>query len=222
MRVDPQNPADPERDRFVLSKGHAAPALYAVLADMGFCSGDEMRTFRQLGCHMQGHPDKKKLPGVDASTGSLGQGVSIATGMAIGAKARGSDLRVFTILGDGELQEGLVWEAAMAAAHYKLDNLTVIIDNNGLQIDGPNDEVMSLGNIADKYRAFGFHAIDLPDGHDLAAIEAALADRVTGKPSCIVAHTIKGKGVSFLENQVGWHGKALSPEQLVAALAELK
>lgn len=221
MRIDPSNPTDLNRDRFVLSKGHAAPALYAVLADKGYFPKDELKDFRQLGSHLQGHPDKKKLAGVDASTGSLGQGVSIATGMALGAKTQNSDVKVYTILGDGELQEGQVWEAAMAAAHYKLDNLTVIIDNNGLQIDGSNDEVMGVGNIADKYRAFGFHVLEL-DGNDIEALLAAFDVKAEGQPKCIIAHTVKGKGVSFMENQVGWHGKALSDEQLAQALFELK
>ena len=209
MRIDNKNPTDPNRDRFVLSKGHAAPALYAVLADKGYFPREELRSFRQLGSHLQGHPDKKKLAGVDASTGSLGQGVSIATGMALGAKLRNADVNIYTILGDGELQEGQVWEAAMAAAHYKLDNLTVIIDNNGLQIDGSNDKVMGLGNIADKYRSFGFYVVELKDGNDIEELLDALNTEVEGQPKCILAHTIKGKGVSFMENQVGWHGKAL-------------
>lgn len=222
MRIDNKNPTDPNRDRFVLSKGHAAPALYAVLADKGYFPREELRSFRQLGSHLQGHPDKKKLAGVDASTGSLGQGVSIATGMALGAKLRNADVNIYTILGDGELQEGQVWEAAMAAAHYKLDNLTVIIDNNGLQIDGSNDKVMGLGNIADKYRSFGFYVVELKDGNDIEELLDALNTEVEGQPKCILAHTIKGKGVSFMENQVGWHGKALSNEQLAQALSELK
>jgi len=224
MNIDPQNPHKPDRDRFVLSKGHAAPALYAVLADKGYFPKEEMKSFRQLGSHLQGHPDKNKLAGIDASTGSLGQGVSIATGMALGAKAQGSSVNVYTVLGDGELQEGQVWEAAMAAAHYKLDNLTIIIDNNGLQIDGSNDKVMGLGNIADKYRAFGFYVIELEDGNNMDSVLMALDTEVkgNGKPKCIVAHTVKGKGVSFMENQAGWHGKALSQEQLAQALSELQ
>lgn len=222
MNIYPKNPYKSDRDRFVLSKGHAAPALYAVLADKGYFPKEEMKSFRQLGSRLQGHPDKKKLVGVDASTGSLGQGVSIATGMALGAKVQGKSVKVYTILGDGELQEGQVWEAAMAAAHYKLDNLTVIIDNNGLQIDGNNDKVLSLGNIADKYRAFGFYVIELADGNDIESVIDALNIDVKEQPKCIVAHTVKGKGVSFLENQVGWHGKALSQEQLAQALSELQ
>lgn len=222
MRVDPKNPKWEDRDRFVLSKGHAAPCYYGVLAAMGFISRDEYKDFRQLHSILQGHPDAKKIPGVDASTGSLGQGVSIAVGMALGAKHLGKDTKVFALAGDGESQEGQIWEAYMAAAHYKLDNLTVIIDNNGLQIDGTNDEVMSLGDLAGKLRAFGFEVFELADGHDLDAIEAALSAEVVGKPKAILAHTVKGKGVSFMENQVGWHGKAPNEEQRVQALAELE
>ena len=221
MRVDPKNPDDPDRDRFVLSKGHAAPCYYGVLAEMGFISRDEFTNFRQLHSILQGHPDCKKVPGVDASTGSLGQGCSIAVGMALGAKIQGKDTKVYALLGDGECQEGQIWEAFMAAAHHKLDNLTVIIDNNGLQIDGTNDEVMSLGDLPAKLRAFGFEVFEI-DGHDLDAIEAALSAPVCGKPKCILAHTVKGKGVSFMENQVGWHGKAPNAEQRQQALQELE
>ena len=195
MHVDPKHPDDPDRDRFVLSKGHAAPCYYAVLAEMGFISRDEFRNFRQLHSILQGHPDSKKVPGVDAATGSLGQGCSIAVGMALGAKVQHKDCKVYTLLGDGECQEGQIWESFMAAAHYHLDNLTIIIDNNGLQIDG----------------------------HDMDTIEAALsAPAVPGKPKCILAHTVKGKGVSFMENQVGWHGKAPNEEQRQQALKELE
>ena len=221
MRVDPRNPDDPNRDRFVLSKGHAAPCYYGVLAEMGFISRDEFTNFRQLHSILQGHPDCKKVPGVDASTGSLGQGCSIAVGMALGARIQGKDTKVYALLGDGECQEGQIWEAFMAAAHHKLDNLTVIIDNNGLQIDGTNDEVMSLGDLPAKLRAFGFEVFEI-DGHDLDAIEAALSAPVCGKPKCILAHTVKGKGVSFMENQVGWHGKAPNAEQREQALKELE
>ncbi|MBQ1674840.1 MAG: transketolase [Oscillospiraceae bacterium] len=221
MRVDPKNPDDPDRDRFVLSKGHAAPCYYGVLAEMGFISRDEFTNFRQLHSILQGHPDCKKVPGVDASTGSLGQGCSIAVGMALGAKIQGKDTKVYALLGDGECQEGQIWEAFMAAAHHKLDNLTVIIDNNGLQIDGTNDEVMSLGDLPAKLRAFGFEVFEI-DGHDLDAIEAALSAPVCGKPKCILAHTVKGKGVSFMENQVGWHGKAPNAEQREQAMKELE
>ena len=223
MRVDPKNPDWEDRDRFVLSKGHAAPCYYAVLAEMGFISTEEFTNFRQLHSILQGHPDAKKVPGVDASTGSLGQGVSIAVGMALGAKKLGKDTKVFVLCGDGECQEGQIWEAFMSAAHYKLDNLTVLIDNNGLQIDGSNDEVMSLGDLPAKLRAFGFETIEVADGNDLEQVLTALnAPAVPGKPKCILAHTVKGKGVSFMENQVGWHGKAPNEEQRAQALKELE
>lgn len=221
MRIDPGRPDWPDRDRFVLSKGHAAPCYYAILADLGYFDRKELADFRQLHSILQGHPDAKKVPGIDASTGSLGQGVSIAAGMALGAKTRGQDIRVYTVLGDGELQEGQVWESCMAAAHYKLDNLTVIVDNNGLQIDGTNDTVLSLGDLCGKFTAFGFDVIQLRDGNDLEQLLSALSIRpMPGKPRCIIAHTVKGKGVSFMENQVGWHGKAPSAEEFEAAIAE--
>ena len=205
MRVDPKNPHDPDRDRFVLSKGHAAPCYYAVLAAKGFISRAEYANFRQLHSILQGHPDAKKVPGVDASTGSLGQGVSIAVGMALGAKHLGKDTKVFALVGDGESQEGQIWEAYMAAAHYKLDNLTVIIDNNGLQIDGTNDQVMSLGDLPAKLRAFGFDLVELPDGNDLDAVEAALSSLpASPRPS----PTHRQEQGRFMENRVGWHGKA--------------
>ena len=223
MRIDPKHPDDPDRDRFVLSKGHAAPCYYGVLAELGFFSKDEFQNFRQLHSILQGHPDAKKVPGVDASTGSLGQGVSIAVGMALGAKHLGKDTKVFAMCGDGEAQEGQIWEAFMSAAHYKLDNLTVLFDNNGLQIDGTNDQVMSLGDLPAKLRAFGFDLIELPDGNDIeAVVEAMNRPTVPGKPRCILGHTVKGKGVSFMENQVGWHGKAPNEEQRAQALAELE
>lgn len=223
MRIDPKNPKDPGRDRFVLSKGHCAPALYALLCDMGFYGRQEYEKFRKLGGMLQGHPSSKRTPGVDVSTGSLGQGVSMAVGMALGAKHRGQDIKVYALLGDGELQEGLVWEAFMSAAHFGLDNLTVLIDNNGLQIDGANDEVMSLGNLREKVGAFGFDVIELADGNDIGQVVAALdAAPAVGKPRCILAHTIKGKGVSFMENEAGWHGKAPNAEQRDMALAELE
>ncbi|MGM9619141.1 MAG: transketolase [Oscillospiraceae bacterium] len=222
MHIDPANPYDPDRDRFVLSKGHAAPCYYAALAARGFISRDEYADFRQLHSRLQGHPDAKKIPGVDASTGSLGQGCAIAVGMALGTKHQGKSYQVYTILGDGECQEGEIWESFMAANHYKLDNLTVIIDNNGLQIDGTNDQVMSLGDLAAKLAAFGFEVYELEDGNDLRSIAAALDAKVVGKPKCILAHTVKGKGVSFMENQVGWHGKAPNEEQRKTALAELE
>ena len=222
MHVDPKNPHDPDRDRFVMSKGHCSPAVYPVLALRGFFPVEDLKMFRRIDGHMSGHVEMKYVPGVDMSTGSLGQGCSIAVGMALGAKQLKKDTKVYTILGDGECQEGQIWEAFMAANHYKLDNLTVIIDNNGLQIDGSNDEVMSLGDMPAKLRAFGFDFYEL-DGHDLDAIEAALsAPVVPGKPRCILAHTVKGKGVSFMENQAGWHGKAPNAEQRDQALQELE
>lgn len=223
MNVDPKNPQDPQRDRLSLSKGHAAPALYAVLGEKGFFSTEEFKNFRQLHSILQGHPDAKKCPGVDVSTGSLGQGISIAVGMALGAKATKNPAKVYAICGDGELQEGLVWEASMAAAHYGLDNLTVLIDNNGLQIDGSNDQVMGLGDLNAKFTAFGYHVIELADGNDIEQVlEALHAPTVPGKPKCILAHTVKGKGVSFMENQVGWHGKAPSEQERITALKELE
>lgn len=208
-----------QRDRCVLSKGHAAPALYSVLAHKGFFPVEELLTLRKLGSRLQGHPDMKKTPGVDASTGSLGQGVSISVGLALGARLHKSEQKVFAVAGDGEMQEGQFWEAMMASAHYKLTNLTVILDYNGLQIDGANNEVMSLGDVGAKLRAFGWEVIEL-DGHDLAALLQAFAVKTT-RPKFIVARTVKGKGVSFMENQVGWHGKAPSTEEMNAALAEL-
>lgn len=223
MRVDPKHPDDPKRDRFVLSKGHAAPGYYAVLGELGFFDKAEFGNFRQLHSILQGHPDAKKVPGIDASTGSLGQGVSIAVGMALGAKTAQSDVKVYAMLGDGELQEGQVWEACTAAAHYKLDNLTIMVDNNGLQIDGTNDEVMALGDLHARFVAFGLDVIELSDGNDLTEVIAALERPVTpGKPKCILAHTVKGKGVSFMENKVGWHGKAPNAEELAMALKELE
>ncbi len=222
MKIDPKNPKNPNRDRFVLSKGHCAPVYYATLCDKGFFPREELLGLRKFGRMLQGHP-VVKIPGVDASTGSLGQGISIATGMALGAKTAGNGVRVYTVCGDGELQEGLVWEAAMAAAHYKLDNLTVVVDNNGMQIDGTNDQVMSLGDIPAKFRAFGFDVVEVDNGNDIEQVIAALEKKTEpGKPKCIVAHTTKGKGVSFMEGQVGWHGKAPNEEQRAAAVAELE
>ena len=222
MNFDDQNPTWPERDRFVLSKGHCAPALYAALARYGFFPVEELSTLRQLHSRLQGHPDCKKCPGIDASTGSLGQGVSVAVGMALGAKHQRKDFKVYAVTGDGELQEGQVWEAFMAASHYGLDNLTVMIDWNGLQIDGTNDQVMSLGALPDKLRAFGFELIELSDGNDIEQVVAAIKAPYNGKPKCILARTTKGKGVSFMENNVGWHGKAPDNEQRLKALAELE
>ena len=223
MNIDPKDPRWPDRDRMVLSKGHVCPIQYACLASVGFFPESELDTLRKEGSMLQGHPSMNRCPGIDISTGSLGQGVSIAVGMALGAKHLGKDTKVFALVGDGESQEGQIWEAYMAAAHYKLDNLTVIIDNNGLQIDGTNDQVMSLGDLPAKLRAFGFDLIELPDGNDLDAVEAALSKpTMPGKPKAILAHTVKGKGVSFMENQVGWHGKAPNAEQREQALKELE
>lgn len=222
MHIDPQNPKMEDRDRFVLSKGHAAPALYAVLGERGFFDKAEFKRFRQYGSFLQGHPDMKRCPGVDASTGSLGQGVSIATGMALAAKAQKRSIRIYTIIGDGESQEGLVWEACMAAAHYRLDNLTIILDNNGLQIDGSNDEVMSLGDVSAKFAAFGLDVVEVANGNDYDEILAALNKPHTpGMPKLIRMKTTKGKGVSFMENQVSWHGKAPNEEQRKQALSDL-
>jgi len=223
LKIDPKNPKDPNRDRFVLSKGHASPGLYGALGRRGYFPVEEFKHFRQLHSILQGHPDMKKCPGVDASTGSLGQGTSIATGMALGAKHTGNTCHVYSLLGDGECQEGLIWEASMAAAHYGLDNLTYILDNNGLQIDGSNCQVMSLGDIHAKFEAFGFHVIEVADGNDMQQVLDALHQpAVEGKPTCIICHTVKGKGVSFMENQAGWHGKAPNNEQREQALKELE
>ena len=223
MNIDPKNPKDMGRDRLVLSKGHATPGLYGVLGRRGYFPVEEFKNFRQLHSFLQGHPDMKKCPGVDASTGSLGQGASIATGMALGARHTGNPCHVYAVLGDGECQEGLIWEASMAAAHYGLDNLTFVLDNNGLQIDGSNCEVMSLGDINAKFKAFGFNVIDVKDGNDITQVLAALNQPpVKGVPTCIICHTVKGKGVSFMENQAGWHGKAPSNEQREQALKELE
>jgi len=223
MNVDPKNPKDPDRDRFVLSKGHTAPGLYAALAEKGYFPKEDLLTLRHLGSYLQGHPDMKHIPGVDMSSGSLGQGISAAVGMALGAKLQNKAFRVYTLLGDGEIQEGQVWEALMFAAHRNLDNLVVIIDNNGLQIDGPVGEVMSPYPIPEKLRAFGFECVEI-DGHNFDQIDAAftLAKGVKGKPFAIVMKTVKGKGVSFMENQVGWHGTAPNTEQYETAMAELR
>ena len=223
MNVDPKNPKDANRDRLVLSKGHTAPALYAALAEKGFFDKAELKKLRQVDSFLQGHPDMKGTPGVDMSTGSLGLGISAACGMALAAKVDGKDYRTYTILGDGESEEGQVWEAAMFAAHYKLDNLCVILDLNKLQIDGPIAEVMNPMPHDEKFSAFGFHVIVI-DGHDFEQIEAAFAEAKTvkGKPTAIIANTFKGKGVSFMENQVGWHGTAPNADQYAAAVAEIK
>ena len=223
MDVDPANPIRAERDRFVLSKGHCAPALYAVLAERGFFPKKELETLRHIGSRLQGHPNMNDTPGVDMSTGSLGQGISAAVGMALAAKHWGDSYRVYTLLGDGECEEGQVWEAAMFAGNHDLDNLVAIVDHNGLQIDGSIDEVNSAMPLADKFRAFKWHVIELADGNDMAQIAAAFAEarKVSGSPVAIIAETVKGKGVSFMENQVGWHGKAPNDEQFEQAMAEL-
>ena len=223
MNIDPKNPKWEDRDRLVLSKGHTAPALYAALALKGFFDASEIAKLRQVDSFLQGHPDMKGTPGVDMSTGSLGLGISAACGMALAAKIDGKDYRTYTIVGDGESQEGQVWEAAMFAAHYNLDNLCVIIDWNGLQIDGPVAEVMNPTPHDTKLEAFGFHVISI-DGHDFEQIEAAFneAKTIKGKPTAIIAKTVKGKGVSFMENQVGWHGSAPNDEQYEKAVAEIK
>ena len=222
MNVDPKNPKDPNRDRFVLSKGHVAPGLYATLAQKGYFPVEDLPTLRHLGSYLQGHPCIH-IPGVDMSSGSLGQGISAAVGMALGAKMENRDFRVYTLLGDGEIEEGQVWEAAMFAGNHALDNLVAVVDHNGLQIDGSIDEVNSAMPLADKFRAFKWHVIELADGNDMAQIEAAFAEarEVTGAPVAIIAETVKGKGVSFMENQVGWHGKAPNDEQFEQAMAEL-
>ena len=222
MRVYPQNPHAENRDRFVLSKGHCAPALYAALAERGFFSPDELKTLRHMGSRLQGHPDMKGVPGVDMSTGSLGQGISTACGMALSAKLQQKDYRVYSIVGDGESEEGQVWEAAMFAAHYKLDNLCVFLDLNGLQIDGPVTEVMNPTPHDKKFEAFGWHVISI-SAHDFEQIRAALkeAKETKGKPTVIIASSVKGKGVSFMEGECGWHGKAPSAEEYETAMAEL-
>lgn len=222
MNIDVSNPKWEQRDRFVLSKGHAAPALYSVLAEKGFFSKEELKTLRKTGGLLQGHPDSKHVPGVDVSTGSLGQGISNAVGMALGLKAQNNNARVYAILGDGELQEGIVWEASMAAAHYKLDNLVAIVDFNGLQIDGKNEEVMGINPLDEKFRGFGFNVIEC-DGHDYEELDKAFrnAEETKGKPTVIIAKTVKGKGVSFMENQAGWHGQAPNKEQSEQAIMEI-
>ncbi len=221
MNINPENPKDPKRDRFVLSKGHAAPALYATLALRGFFPVDELLTLRQIGSRLQGHPDMKNIPGVDMSTGSLGQGISTAVGMALSSRHFGDNYNVYTILGDGEIEEGQVWEAAMFASNKKLSNLTAFIDLNNLQIDGTIDEVNSAKPVDKKFEAFGWHVITI-DGHDYDAIEAALAEAKTvDKPVAIIAETIKGKGVSYMENAVNWHGAAPNDELYAVAMEEL-
>ncbi|MBQ7447806.1 MAG: transketolase [Eubacterium sp.] len=222
MNIDPENPKDPDRDRFVLSKGHVAPGLYAVLAEKGFFPAEDLTTLRHIGSYLQGHPDMKSTPGVDMSSGSLGQGFSAAVGMALAAKMDGKDYRVYSLAGDGEIQEGQIWEAAMFASTKNLDNLVLIVDNNNLQIDGEITWSSSPYPIDEKFAAFGFHVINI-DGHDFDQIAAAFkeAREVKGKPVAIIAKTVKGKGVSYMENQAGWHGKAPNDEEYAIAMEEL-
>ena len=222
MNIDPSKPHDEARDRFVLSKGHAAPALYSVLALKGFFDMNEIKSLRNIESRLQGHPDMKKIPGVDASTGSLGQGLSIANGMALASKMNSEGVRVYCICGDGEIEEGQIWEAAMTSAHYKLDNLCLVIDNNNLQIDGKVNEVMNVYPIDEKFKSFGFETINV-DGHNVEELIKAFetAKKVKGKPTAIIANTIKGKGVSFMENIAGWHGKAPNHEEYELAMKEL-
>lgn len=222
MRVRPEEPKWPDRDRFILSKGHASALLYGVLAERGYFTVDELATFRRPWSKLAGHPDMNKVPGVDMTTGSLGQGLSVANGMAIAAKYDGRDSRVYILLGDGEVQEGQVWEAAMSAAHYRLDNVTAFIDRNGLQIDGPTEKVMGVEPLADKWRGFGWHVIEV-DGHDYRQILDAVdeARKVEGKPTMVIARTLKGKGVCFMEGKVEWHGKAPAGDLYEQAKREL-
>ncbi|MBO5293180.1 MAG: transketolase [Lachnospiraceae bacterium] len=223
MNIDPKNPKDPDRDRFVLSKGHTAPGLYSALAHRGYFPVEDLKTLRKLGSHLQGHPCMQHLPGIDMSSGSLGQGLSAAVGMALSAKMDGKDYRVYSLCGDGEIQEGQIWEAAMFAGHRKLDNLVVIVDNNGLQIDGKVEDVCSPYPIDKKFEAFNFHVINT-DAHDFDALEKAFneARETKGMPTAIIAHSIKGKGVSFMENQASWHGTAPNDEQYATAMADLE
>lgn len=222
MNIDPKDPKNENRDRFVLSKGHASPVLYATLAERGYFSKDELKSFRKLGSMLQGHPDMKGVPGVDMSTGSLGQGLSAANGMALASKIDSKGYRVYALLGDGEIEEGQIWEAAMTSSHYKLDNLCVIVDNNNLQIDGSVDNVMNVYPIDEKFKSFGFEVFTV-DGNNIDELIAVFekAKTVKGKPTAIVAKTVKGKGVSFMENQVGWHGKAPKEEEYNQAMDEL-
>jgi len=224
MNVDPKDPKKPDRDRFVLSKGHSAPGYYSILAEKGFIPKEDLLTLRHTGSYLQGHPDMKHTPGVDMSTGSLGQGVSAAVGMALSAKVFKDDFRVYTLLGDGEIEEGQVWEAAMFAGAKKLDNLVVIVDNNNLQIDGPIDKVNSPYPIDKKFEAFNFHVINVADGNDFDQIRAAFkeARETKGMPTAIILKTVKGKGISFMENQVGWHGKAPNDDEYARAMEELE
>ncbi|MBF8983380.1 transketolase [Lutibacter sp. B2] len=222
MKIDPKNPKMEDRDKFVLSKGHAAPVLYATLAERGFFNEEELLKLRHIGAMLQGHPDMKGTPGIEMSTGSLGQGLSATIGMALASKLDKKENRIYALLGDGEVQEGIVWEAAMAASHYKLDNLTAILDFNGLQIDGKNEDVMNIHPIVEKWESFGWNVIEI-DGHDFEQIIKAFdaVEEVKNQPTIIIAKTIKGKGVSFMENEAGWHGSAPSDEQAKQALEEL-
>ena len=222
MKIDPKNPKMEDRDRFVLSKGHAAPVLYGALAERGFFNKDELLKLRHTDAMLQGHPEMKGVPGVEMSTGSLGQGFSASIGMALASKLDNKNNRIYVMLGDGEIQEGIVWEAAMAAGHYKLDNLTAFLDYNGLQIDGPNDEVMRVNPLPEKWKSFGWNVLEI-DGHSFEEIIDALekAENVKGQPTMVIAKTIKGKGVSFMENEVGWHGNAPKKEEAEMALREL-
>ena len=224
MNIDPKNPKDPKRDRFVLSKGHTAPGLYSALAHRGFFPVEDLKTLRHIGSHLQGHPCLQHTPGIDMSSGSLGQGISVAVGMALSAKLSDESYRVYTLLGDGEIQEGQVWEAAMFAGARNLDNLCVIVDNNGLQIDGAVEDVCSPYPIDKKFEAFNFHVINVADGNDMNQLKAAFdeAKTVKGQPTAIVMKTVKGKGVSFMENKAGWHGKAPNDEEYEIALADLE
>ena len=224
MNIDPKDPKKPDRDRFVLSKGHTAPGLYSTLAHRGYFPVEDLKTLRHLGSYLQGHPDMKHIPGVDMSSGSLGQGISAAVGMALSAKLSGDSYRVYTLLGDGEIEEGQVWEASMFAGARKLDNLVVIVDNNGLQIDGPIQDVCNPYPIDKKFEAFNFHVINVADGNDFDQLKAAFdeARTVKGMPTAIIMKTLKGKGVSFMEGSVGWHGKAPNDEEYAIAMADLE
>ena len=224
MNIDPKEPKKADRDRFVLSKGHTAPGLYATLANRGYFPVEDLKTLRHIGSYLQGHPDMKHIPGVDMSSGSLGQGISAAVGMALAGKMDNADYRVYTLLGDGEIQEGQVWEASMFAGHRKLDNLVVIVDNNGLQIDGKIEDVCSPYPIDKKFEAFNFHVINVEDGNDFDQLAAAFkeANETKGMPTAIIMKTVKGKGVSYMENNAGWHGKAPNDEEYAIAMADLE
>ena len=224
MNIDPKEPKKADRDRFVLSKGHTAPGLYAALANRGYFPVEDLKTLRHIGSYLQGHPDMKHIPGVDMSSGSLGQGISAAVGMALAGKMDNADYRVYTLLGDGEIQEGQVWEASMFAGHRKLDNLVVIVDNNGLQIDGKIEDVCSPYPIDKKFEAFNFHVINVEDGNDFDQLAAAFkeAKETKGMPTAIIMKTVKGKGVSYMENNAGWHGKATNDEEYAIAMADLE